>query len=178
MRTQGPTCRLEQRKLNYSYRRKNMKSFNDKVEIQDLDLHLYETDRRNLATLQKYLIVNNILTIDDLAVLTDGFMTNGHSDKVREIAYNCLTLAQDEEGIISNVLEGDDPNSKIYYESSFSPSDKEDRDDSIKVQMKRGRTREEAEVAYDEWKATELDNKGSAPISLKEMVAQKKEASK
>jgi hypothetical protein len=155
-----------------------MKSFNDKVEIQDLDLHLYETDRRNLATLQKYLIVNNILTIDDLAVLTDGFMTNGHSDKVREIAYNCLTLAQDEEGIISNVLEGDDPNSKIYYESSFSPSDKEDRDDSIKVQMKRGRTREEAEVAYDEWKATELDNKGSAPISLKEMVAQKKEASK
>ena len=82
MRTQGPTCRLGQRKLNYSYRRKNMKSFNDKAEIQDLDLHLYETDRRNLATLQKYLIVNDILTIDDLAVLTDGFMTNGHSDKV------------------------------------------------------------------------------------------------
>ena len=126
-----------------------------KTQIEDLDLHLYETDRRNLATLQKYLIVNNILTIDDLAVLTDGFMTNGHSDKVGDIAYNCLTFAQDEEGIISNVLEGDDPNSKIYNESPWSPGYKELREDSIKAQMERGRTREEAEVAYDEWKTKE-----------------------
>ena len=155
-----------------------MKSFNDKVEIQDLDLHLYETDRRNLATLQKYLIVNNILTIDDLAVLTNGFMTNHHSDKVSEIAYNCLTLAQDEEGIISNVLEDESPNSKIYYESSFSPSYKEDRDDSIKVQMERGRTREEAEVAYDEWINTEVPNTASTVNNLRELIIKKKEASK
>lgn len=145
-----------------------MKSFNDKVEIQDLDLHLYETDRRNLATLQKYLIVNDILTIDDLAVLTDGFMTNGHSDKVREIAYNCLNLDFDLEHVIvnNNVLEGDEPRvarqSQVY--------------DDCWTKLSNRVNFEASEInSYQELRrAKGLEDKQT--INLREMVAQKKEA--
>lgn len=141
----------------------------------DIDLHILEQHQTTLATLQKYLIVNKILTIDDLAVMTNGFLTNDHSDKVSEIAWNCMTFGQDEQGIISNVLEGDEPNSKIYYETPCSPGYKELREDSIKAQMERGRTREEAEVAYNEWK--DLPNRGLTGGKLRELIAQKKEAS-
>ena len=141
-----------------------------KTQIEDLDLHLYEQDRRNLATLQKYLIVNDILTIDDLAVMTNGFMTNGHSDKVSEIAYNCLTLAQDEEGIISNVLEGDESRvarqSKVY--------------DDCRYKLLNRFNIEESEInSYEELKMVkDREDKQTKTISLKEMVAQKKRDSK
>ena len=150
--------------------------------IEDFDLHLYEQDQRNLASLQKYLIVNDILTIDDLAVLAGArgpAGTDAHSDKVSKIAYNCMTLAYNSESdIFNNMLEGDEPNSKIYYETPCSPGYKELREDSIKVQMERGRTREEAEVAYDEWINTEVPNTASTVNNLRELIIKKKEASK
>jgi hypothetical protein len=150
-----------------------------KNKIEGIDLHILEQHETTLATLQKYLIVNNILTIDDLAVLTNGFMTNHHSDKVSEIAYNCLTLAQDEEDIISNVLEDDRPNSKIYYESSFSPGYKENREESIKAQMERNElTRAEAEQSYDDWINTEIPSTASTAINLRDLIIKKKKAAK
>lgn len=147
---------------------KNTPTQEQKELQQDLDLHLYETDRRNLATLQKYLIVNNILTIDDLAVLTDGFMTNGHSDKVRDIAHNCLNLDFDLEHVIvnNNVLEGDEPRvarqSKVY--------------DDCRYKLSNRANFEAGEInSYEEFKMVK-DREDKQTLNLREIIAQKKKA--
>lgn len=137
-----------------------------------IDLHIYEQHQTTLATLQKYLIVNRILTIDDLAVMTDGFLTNDHSEKVSEIAWNCLTFGQNEKAIISNVLEDDEPNSKIYNESHWSPKYKEDKETSILAMMERNeQTRAEAESAIDKWENEQQDT------ARRDFLFSKKEAS-
>jgi hypothetical protein len=133
------------------------------------DHHYADEAQKESLLFQSHLFAKNLMSLGDILKFNS---TNTYRDSDRKVNDD-ITVRH-----LSAMVHA------LYYEVQALELyiEGEDRESSIRAQMQRnGLTRAEAEQSLDDWKnkqqGNELD-KSPAAISLKEMVAQKKEASK